>query len=55
MRPMSEAYITGVGAYLPGDPIDNEQLTDRCATSTYGPMSYADGRTSNILAYWLLD
>ena len=26
---MTEAYITGVGAYLPGDPIDNEQLADR--------------------------
>src|SRR5215468_9161869 len=26
MSLMTEAYITGVGAYLPGDPIDNEQL-----------------------------
>jgi 3-oxoacyl-[acyl-carrier-protein] synthase III len=23
---MTQAYITGVGAYLPGDPVDNEQL-----------------------------
>jgi len=28
MNCMTEAYITGVGAYLPGDPIDNEQLAD---------------------------
>jgi 3-oxoacyl-[acyl-carrier-protein] synthase-3 len=26
---MTQAYITGVGAYLPGDPIDNQQLADR--------------------------
>src|SRR5215469_4827261 len=26
MSLMTEAYITGVGAYLPGDPIDNDQL-----------------------------
>src|SRR5262249_47058306 len=28
MSLMTEAYITGVGAYLPGDPIDNEQLAE---------------------------
>jgi 3-oxoacyl-[acyl-carrier-protein] synthase III len=26
---MTEAYITGVGAYLPGDPVGNEELADR--------------------------
>jgi 3-oxoacyl-[acyl-carrier-protein] synthase-3 len=31
---MTEAYITGVGAYLPGDPIDNEQLADRFGDGT---------------------
>jgi hypothetical protein len=25
MRGMTDAYITGVGAYLPGDPVDNEE------------------------------
>jgi 3-oxoacyl-[acyl-carrier-protein] synthase-3 len=28
-EPMTHAYITGVGAYLPGDPVDNEQLATR--------------------------
>ena len=31
---MTEAYITGVGAYLPGDPIDNEQLAARFGDGT---------------------
>src|SRR6202011_2223413 len=26
---MTEAYITGVGAYLPGDPVDNTELAAR--------------------------
>src|SRR6266702_984330 len=26
---MTEAYITGVGAYLPGDPVGNEELAAR--------------------------
>lgn len=26
---MTQAYITGVGAYLPGEPVDNEQLMAR--------------------------
>jgi 3-oxoacyl-[acyl-carrier-protein] synthase-3 len=26
---MTEAYITGVGAYLPGEPVDNDQLAAR--------------------------
>jgi 3-oxoacyl-[acyl-carrier-protein] synthase-3 len=34
MNSMTEAYITGVGAYLPGDPIDNEQLADRFGDGT---------------------
>jgi 3-oxoacyl-[acyl-carrier-protein] synthase-3 len=29
MNVMNEAYITGTGAFLPGDPIDNEQLAAR--------------------------
>src|ERR1022692_1664331 len=29
MNLMTEAYITGVGAYLPGDPVGNEELTAR--------------------------
>lgn len=28
-EPMTHAYITGVGAYLPGDPVDNERLAAR--------------------------
>ena len=31
---MTQAYITGVGAYLPGDPIDNQQLADRFGDGT---------------------
>ncbi len=26
---MTEAYITGVGAYLPGEPVDNQELAAR--------------------------
>jgi DNA-binding NarL/FixJ family response regulator len=29
MNGMNEAYITGTGAFLPGDPVDNEQLAAR--------------------------
>ncbi len=29
MAVMNEAYITGVGAYLPGDPVGNEELAGR--------------------------
>ena len=31
---MTDAYITGVGAYLPGDPVDNEQLATRFGDGT---------------------
>ena len=31
---MTQAYITGVGAYLPGDPIDNQQLANRFGDGT---------------------
>src|SRR5579872_4714593 len=34
MNPMTEAYITGVGAYLPGDPVDNQELADRFGDGT---------------------
>jgi 3-oxoacyl-[acyl-carrier-protein] synthase III len=34
MRVMNEAYITGTGAFLPGDPVDNEQLAARFAADT---------------------
>ena len=34
MSLMTEAYITGVGAYLPGDPVDNEQLAARFGDGT---------------------
>jgi 3-oxoacyl-[acyl-carrier-protein] synthase-3 len=31
---MAEAYITGIGAYLPGEPVDNEQLMNRLTDGT---------------------
>ncbi len=31
---MTQAFITGVGAYLPGDPVDNEQLAARFGDGT---------------------
>jgi 3-oxoacyl-[acyl-carrier-protein] synthase-3 len=31
---MTEAYITGIGAYLPGEPVDNEQLATRFGDGT---------------------
>jgi 3-oxoacyl-[acyl-carrier-protein] synthase-3 len=31
---MNEAYITGTGAFLPGDPVTNEQLTARSGADT---------------------
>jgi DNA-binding NarL/FixJ family response regulator len=34
MRVMNEAYITGTGTFLPGDPVDNEQLSARFAADT---------------------
>jgi len=34
MEHMTEAYITGLGAYLPGDPIDNQQLAERFGDGT---------------------
>jgi hypothetical protein len=34
MSPMTQAYITGVGAYLPGEPVDNEQLAARFGDGT---------------------
>ncbi len=33
-RGMNEAYITGTGAFLPGDPVDNEQLAARSGADT---------------------
>jgi 3-oxoacyl-[acyl-carrier-protein] synthase-3 len=30
---VSEAYITGTGAFLPGDPVTNEELAARCGTA----------------------
>src|SRR5258708_24324688 len=29
----TEAYITGTGAFLPGDPVTNEELAARCGTA----------------------
>jgi 3-oxoacyl-[acyl-carrier-protein] synthase-3 len=34
MAVMNEAYITGVGAYLPGDPVSNEELAGRFGPET---------------------
>src|SRR5215469_5663537 len=34
MNAMNEFYITGTGAFLPGDPVDNEQLATRFAADT---------------------
>ncbi len=34
MGRMAEAYITGIGAYLPGEPVDNEQLMTRLTDGT---------------------
>jgi 3-oxoacyl-[acyl-carrier-protein] synthase-3 len=34
MNLMNEAYITGTGAFLPGDPVDNQQLAARSAADT---------------------
>lgn len=34
MSRMTEAYITGVGAYLPGDPVGNEELAARFGDGT---------------------
>ncbi|HXT89956.1 MAG TPA: hypothetical protein VN714_11945, partial [Trebonia sp.] len=31
---MNEAYITGTGAFLPGEPVDNEQLAARFGADT---------------------
>jgi 3-oxoacyl-[acyl-carrier-protein] synthase III len=31
---MNEVYITGTGAFLPGDPVDNEQLSARFGADT---------------------
>ena len=31
---MTDAYITGVGAYLPGEPVDNEELAARFGDGT---------------------
>jgi len=31
---MTDAYITGIGAYLPGEPVDNEQLAARYGDGT---------------------
>ena len=36
MGRMAEAYITGIGAYLPGEPVDNEQLMTRLTDGTTG-------------------
>ena len=34
MNGMNDAYITGTGAFLPGDPVDNDQLAARCRADT---------------------
>jgi 3-oxoacyl-[acyl-carrier-protein] synthase-3 len=34
MNVMNDAYITATGAFLPGDPVDNEQLTARFGADT---------------------
>lgn len=34
MALMTDAYITGVGAYLPGEPVDNDQLAARFGDDT---------------------
>jgi 3-oxoacyl-[acyl-carrier-protein] synthase III len=34
MNVMNEVYITGTGAFLPGDPVDNEQLAARFGGDT---------------------
>ena len=34
MKGMTDAYITGVGAYLPGEPVDNEELAARFGDGT---------------------
>jgi 3-oxoacyl-[acyl-carrier-protein] synthase-3 len=34
MNVMNEAYITGTGAFLPGDPVGNEQLATRFGADT---------------------
>jgi 3-oxoacyl-[acyl-carrier-protein] synthase-3 len=34
MGGMTDAYITGVGAYLPGEPVDNQQLAARFGGSS---------------------
>jgi 3-oxoacyl-[acyl-carrier-protein] synthase III len=31
---MTDAYITGIGAYLPGEPVDNEELASRFGDGT---------------------
>ena len=39
MAGMNDAYITGTGAYLPGDPVDNDELTAR-----FGELSPPEAR-----------
>src|SRR5258708_28918803 len=34
MGVMTDAYITGVGAYLPGEPVDNDQIATRFGDGT---------------------
>jgi 3-oxoacyl-[acyl-carrier-protein] synthase-3 len=34
MSVMNDAYITATGAFLPGDPVDNEQLAARFGADT---------------------
>ncbi len=34
MNSMNDAYITGTGAFLPGDPVDNDQLAARDRANT---------------------
>ncbi len=46
MNVMNEAYITGTGAFLPGDPVDNEQLAVRFGADT----PHAAGSLSRTLA-----
>lgn len=44
MNAMNEVYITGTGAFLPGDPVDNEQLAARFGANTRRPVAKLDPR-----------
>ncbi len=46
MNLMTEAYITGVGAYLPGDPVGNTELAARLSDGS--PRGAALGRRALV-------